>query len=771
MVAIQAINRGNRAWCACGASMVIIALALSAVPAAAQDAATTPRSETSSQPAPASDQKTGLEDIIVTAERRPNDAQKTAASITVQNGDDLLARGKFTLRNILETVPNVSGGESEGATNEPTGSDSPASGITIRGVASNGGPAGVTLSGIPATALYVDDVYSGIGGNFDIDRVEVLRGPQGTLYGRSATAGLVAIHTRNPDLTKFGGDATAEYGSYDLLHVSAALNVPIVSDKLALRISGNRYQRDGVDVETGFGRSRVTEGRAKLLFQPNDDVSLLIGGAFQDKRLYNGGIAGVLTQPDHIDYQPFAVGSADTKYRQVWGELNWDLGGVRLTYLPSYRTWDQDAKVVVVGPGGGALNSLVRTPHDIFITHELRLRSDSGARIQWQTGLFSYSNDIRNSNRNIWQESKGLLFEADTARRTRDIGVFAEVTIPLAKGLRLTGGLRYDKTIVRTQETYTSNLNVFCNTPLGFITGCTIAPPDSPSAGLPEALVSIAVSGDAGRRKFENVTYKARLEYDLSPTSLLYASVSTGFLPGDVQIGTGAGNQPVVYPYNSEQLTAFELGSKNRFFDRRLQINLGVFHYDYAGYQASILLDPANPGSAVLFNVPLRMTGVEAEALFQATPDDRLGLNFSYIGSRFHNLPAGFANAVAERKLWGFAPASATASYDHVFRFGGSTLDLRAEGIWRSAYDASSTSPALAAQGALPYIRQRAFFLGNLSLTWTAPDDRISVTGYVRNVTNERYKTYLNLQSMVPLQATGTQSDPRTLGGVMTVRF
>jgi len=765
------INRSNRARCAHGVSVVAIALALTVVPASAQNAANTPQSETASKPVPTSDDKTALEEIVVTAERRRNNAQKTAASITVQNGDDLLARGKFSLRNILETVPNVSGGESEGATNEPTGSDSPASGITIRGVASNGGLAGVTLSGIPATALYVDDVYSGIGGNFDIDRVEVLRGPQGTLYGRSATAGLVAIHTRNPDLTEFGGDVTAEYGSYDLLHASAALNVPIVSDKLALRISGNRYQRDGVDVETGFGRSRVTEGRAKLLLQPNDELSLLIGAAFQEKRLYNGGIDGVLTQPDRIDYRPFAVGSADTKYRQVWGELNWNLGGVWLTYLPSYRTWDQDAKVIVVGPGGGALNSLVRTPRDNFVTHELRLRSDSGAHVQWQTGLFYYFNDIRSSNRNIWQQSQGLLFEADITRRTRDLGVFAEATMPLAKGLRLTGGLRYDKTTVRTQETYTSNLNVFCNTPLGFITGCTIAPADSPSAGLPQALASIVINGDAGRREFENVTYKARLEYDLSPTNLLYASVSTGFLPGDVQIGTGAGNQPAVYPYNSEQLTAFELGSKNRFFNRRLQINLGVFHYSYAGYQASIQLDPANPGSAVLFNVPLRMTGVEAEALFRATPDDRLGLNFSYVGSRFHDLPAGFANAVAERKLWGFAPASATASYDHNFRFGGSTLNFRTEGIWRSAYDATWTSPTLAAQGGLPYVRQHSFFLGNLSLTWTAPNGRLSVTGYVRNVTDKRYKTYINLQSVVPLQATGTQSDPRTFGGVMTLRF
>lgn len=713
-----------------------------------------------------------LEEIVVTAERFERNVQKTAAAVTVQAGGDLLAQGKFTLTNILETVPGVSGGESEGVSNEPTGNDSPAAGITIRGVSSNGGLSGQTLSGVPATALYVDNVYNGIGGSYDVDRVEVLRGPQGTLYGRSATAGVVAIHTRNPNLTDYSVDGSVEAGSYDLRRASIAVNAPLVSDHLALRLAANHYERDGADVDKGFGASRGDDVKLKLLAQPHDGVSLLVGASMQDRTLYNGGAAGNLVGPNTVEYTPYSVGKAKLKSRQVWAELNLDLGAARLTYLPAYRSFDQDATVFVVGPGGNSIKQNVTTPEDDFVTHELRLASQPDSAIKWQTGLFYYSNGIRSSNRNVWESSDGLLFSADINRKTRDLGAFAEATVPLTQTLRLTGGVRWDKTTVNTSEVYASNLNVFCNTPLGFISGCTVAGPNSPLAGRPESLSTITISGETGRREFKNLTYKARVEYDLAPANLVYASVSSAFLPGDVQIGTGSGNRPAVYPYDSEQLTAYEIGSKNRFLDRRLQVNLAAFYYDYAGYQASVQLDLSNPATAVLFNVPLRMTGVELETLFQVTPADRIGLNFTHIDSKFHDLPAGFADAVAQRELWGFAPTSATLLYDHrIALSGGSSVNLHGDGVWRSAYDVRFTSPSLAAQGGLAYERQKSFFQGNLNITWTSPEDRFSVTGYVRNVTDKRYKTYVNLQSITPLQASATLSDPRTFGVVLTGKF
>lgn len=337
----------------------------------AAPAATTPATPPESQ------------EIVITAERRASDVQRTAAAVSVERGQDLLKLGKFTLRDVLETIPGVSGGQSEGVSNEPTGNDSPETGVTIRGISSNGGLSGQTISGVPATAVYVDDVYGGIGGSYDIDRVEILRGPQGTLYGRSATAGLIAIHTRNPDLAEFGGDASAEGGSYDLLHLSGAVNVPFIKDELGLRVAGNMYQRNGVDIDRGVGKSRVTDLRGKLLFRPSSDFSLLVGGALEDRHLYNGGVVGNFVSPYKIDYSPYSVGLAKLKSREIWAEANWDFHGAKLTYVPAYRTWTQNADVFVVGPGGGSLKQIVTTPHDTFLTQELRLASEDSSLIRW----------------------------------------------------------------------------------------------------------------------------------------------------------------------------------------------------------------------------------------------------------------------------------------------------------------------------------------------------------------------------------------------------
>lgn len=717
---------------------------------------------------PASTQ--GLEEIIVTAERRSADVQKTPAAVTVQSGDDLLQRGKFTLTNILETVPGVSGGESEGVSNNPTGNDSPAAGITIRGISSNGALVGQTVPGVTATAIYVDDVYGGVGGSYDIDRVEVLRGPQGTLYGRSATAGLIAIHTRAPNLEDRSMEVSLEGGNLDLFHVTGAVNLPIIEDKLALRVAGNHYERDGADVESGYGATNTDEAKAKLLFKPTDNFSLLIGGALQNRQYGNGGAVGNLVSPNKFSYTPSTAGEASTKFRQVWAQVNWDIGGVQLTYLPAYRTWKQNATVYAVGPGGAIIEQIVTTPKDEFITQEIRIASDNSSGVKWQTGLFYYQNSLVSDNLNQWQSSSVLMFDAYIHRKTYDIGVFAEGTVPVTDNLRVTGGLRYNKTTVKTEEDFASNTNTLCYTPAAF--NCPAAAAGSPLAGTPADIITASVGGAAGRRVFRKLSYKARIEYDLSPTNLLYASVSSASLPGDVQIGTGANSTPTVNIYQSEGLTSYEVGSKNRFFDRRLQINLGIFHYDYGGYQLSILQNPLDPSSGYLYNVPMRMTGAELELLLQATSADRVSFNFSHIDAPFHDRPAGFADYAVQKKLWGFSPTTATLSYDHDFALaGGSNITFRGEGIWRAGYYVQALSAPLAAQGGLPYNYQKAFIQGNVNLTWTSTDGRFSLTGYVRNVTNYRYKTYVNLQSLSPLQASGTQSDPRTAGAVLTARF
>ncbi len=134
---------------------------------------------------------------------------------------------------------------------------------------STGSGGGNITSTAAAAAIYVDDVYNGVGGGYDLDRVEVLRGPQGTLYGRSATSGVVAIYTGNPDASRFSASGASEFGNYDLRHYTAAVNIPLIEDTLALRLSGNLYNRDGYYSAEGEKRTwRLSSFRAKMLWTP-----------------------------------------------------------------------------------------------------------------------------------------------------------------------------------------------------------------------------------------------------------------------------------------------------------------------------------------------------------------------------------------------------------------------------------------------------------------------------------------------------------------------
>jgi outer membrane receptor protein involved in Fe transport len=148
-----------------------------------------------------------LEEVVVTAQRRVEDVQKVPASIVVLQGTDLQEQGRISTQQILEDVPNVTyAAPNQVLGGAVSGGDNPNGNITIRGVQSTQQTAGI--AGPSATATYVDDVYQGIGGDFDINRVEVLRGPQGTLYGRSATGGVVAFHTNDPQLGQAGRRAS-----------------------------------------------------------------------------------------------------------------------------------------------------------------------------------------------------------------------------------------------------------------------------------------------------------------------------------------------------------------------------------------------------------------------------------------------------------------------------------------------------------------------------------------------------------------------------------
>jgi iron complex outermembrane receptor protein len=698
----------------------------------------------------------GLQDVVVTAERRTSNVQKTAVSISVRKGDDLKKQGRYTLQDILQDVPGVVAGP----TTDTVGgqSDNQGSAITIRGLAANGLARGGIVATVPAVAVYADDVYEGLGSDYDISRVEVLRGPQGTLYGRSATAGVVAFHTNDPKLGQYGGDASIELGNYGLEHYTGAVNVPL-GDQLALRVSANRYSRQGYYSADGTANSD-TAARVKLLYKPSDELSVLLGAQLDNRSFHTGGVEDDLNSPNNYTAKPAFTGPGVTRQREVWAEVNWNAGPVVLTYVPAYRTFEEAATLISAGPLPGGLSQPDDTPSDHFLTQELRLSSAPGSKMTWQTGAFYYNNPLTASTSLVFNQSQALVYQYSNQRLTENAGVFGEATYPFADNWRFTGGLRYDYTHVRNDEIYSLNVNGF------------------PFPANPPILDTQVLNGTAAIRNFDNVTYKARIEHDLTPVNMMYGMVSSAFLPGDLQITTGAGNVPAFMDFKSETVTSFELGSKNRFLDRTLQVNADAFYYIYSGYQTDGIDVSSNPMAHAFetMSVPARMYGGELEITYRPTVTDQFELDYSYVNAHLVNEPAIFLKYSGQTNFNNVVPHTVNVAYTHNFELAdGSNLSFRGDARYLSGHTVSQEllTPGLISSGALPYATVGGEVIGDFNAVWTSSNQRYSITGYIRNVGDNRYKTNVLVQSITPSPAdvSETPYDPRTFGMILSMHI
>jgi iron complex outermembrane receptor protein len=710
-----------------------------------------------------------LQEIVVTVERTASDVQKTGASVAVVSGTQLVQESRVTTAQILEDIPNVAVLQGNASLNNTVGADNQGSTIVIRGIPPSGIPVG-PLQSVPTTAVYTDGVYEGIGNNYDVDHVEVLRGPQGTLYGRSATTGVVSTTTVDPVLGQFGGNAMAEVGDHSLVHYGAALNMPLGST-IAVRVSGNDYQHDGYVSSDGLDAINSSNGRVKVLFEPNSSLSLLLGAALQVNHQGGGGTQTMLVGPDTYQYQPAVAVSGLTQFQQYWANLNVDFGWSQLTYIPAYRTWYQDTHSYVPFLNDDPLLQRNVSPLDEFVTHELRLASKSGTALTWLIGSFFYDNHLHGSA--IYPYPNGTVVSVqDAHKQTKNLGFFGEATYAFVPSTRVTAGLRYDYTYVQTAETVTQNANLFCNTPTFFFSppspGCVAGPPASPLAGTPVLDATTVLTPQAGTNRYYNRNYKGRLEQDLTSSNMLYAMISTGFVPGDVQVSTGQGNVPHAAPFAEETLTSYEVGSKNRFLNNTLQINADAFYYHYGAYQINLVANVANPASAETFAVPARALGAELDVDYLITPADRLHVGYGYTDAYFVDVPANFSSIYIESHIVNVPPQTVTGAYDHEFGLpNGSKLTAHLDGRVIGSNDVSSLRTSDFGQGVADpeaWVRANTAFIGDVGLRWNASNDKLSISGYCRNFTDNRYKTNVLINSFQPVNVVATRYAPLTFG-------
>ncbi len=726
-----------------------------------------------------------LEDVVVTAERRSRDVQNVAASVSVRTGAESAALGRYSTRQILEDMAGLTAVDN--STLNVGSGDVQGLNITIRGVTppttTGGGTSPSGISPTPGVAVYVDGVYEGVGSGYDLDRVELLRGPQGTLYGRSATSGVLAFHTRDPSLDGLSGLASVEMGDYNLKHYTGAVNVP-VSSTLALRFSGDsRDQGEAYygDAKNGSLR-KSTNGRLKALWKPNEDFSLLLGYAYAKDDAYSGG--------NTTDYNPIAniyttttspLSPAQKVQRQVWAEANWNIGSVTVTYMPTFRSWHQD-DLLLVDPhffgGPVAQMQTFKSPKDDFVTHELRIASRDDSDVKWQAGAFYYDNKLQNANHNYLQNADGseqaVLSDTKDKRNTTSLGFFAETTIALTPTLRTTLGARYDDTqVVVSEDFFDLGVVATCGSPM-------VPPPIAPlCTGIATSVLPLnpVASISDYKVKFKNFNYKARLEYDLTPKNLVFGMISTGFRPGDAMITQNPGQPPSTTKVDAEKLTSFEIGSKNRFLNDSLQLNAGVYLYVYKGFGTSYRTDtpapndysPFSGSTAIPLTVPAKNMGTELELLYRVTPHDRLGFNYTYTQSKWFDEPAAFAAAQPETKR-AVIPYVLSANYEHVFNFSdGSTLSARIDARDEAAHLTANLHADWLRQGYGQYVSVGSRALGDLSAAWASNGGKYSVSAYVRNVTDRKLE--MHTVGINPMALPTYYTDPRTYGAVVTVRF
>lgn len=728
-----------------------------------------------------------LEEIMVTAEKREVNVQSIPASVHAVSGDDLVVQGKVTAAQILENIPNL-------VYSEPGRDGGPYNNITIRGVKKTQEPGGG--SPVPsATATYVDGVYDGIGGNFDINRVEVLRGPQGTLYGRSATGGVVSFHTNNPQLEQVSVNVMAEYGTASRINTQGAVNVP-VGEKVALRAAVHYLRRDeGYFLNDEGGKTETKEGRIKALYQPSENLSAVLSLSASRVQSNSGGWAHTLSGPNDIVYDGNYTEVSEgvpTKYSQGSLEVNYDFGDSTLTYIAAMHTMDNRGKG---GPGNnrGSIqqNETSGEPAETQ-THEVRWASDSEGPLTWLIGANYYGYDYDRKGNTIQVSQVGdddpntfnaFIFGQLNKGDIKDYGIFTEETFELRDDMRITGGLRYDKTKINNYSGFDFNKNLKPN-------GASLNPPDI--VHYPE------IGGYVlDNPEFDNVTYKLRFEYDLTPDNMLYALTSTGFLPGSSQISPAVqmgpdenGNFVVTgvefrtLPYEQEKLTAYEIGSKNRFLDNRLQLNGALFYFDYEGYQESVNIKPAGsppPPEFVVLRVPVEMYGLEVDMAWLLTSHDKVTFSGGWLDAQLTSYPdipgvePGTTQSAEEfmylKRVPGLPEVTATLSYDHTFLFAnGSALAPRVEANYTSGYYLAQATREEAEQGWLPYLHQGSTVLVNLGATWTSPQDRYSMTAYLRNAADEEYKTGVTLPTG-PNVTNVTVGDPRTFGVMLNAKF
>ncbi len=675
----------------------------------------------------------------MTAEKMPSTAQSTPAAIMVQSGDDLVRHNITSLSGLDEVVPGLS-----------VTAFGDANLTFLRGV----GQFSSAAFASPGVAFLYNGVYMPAQAAylpfFDVNRVEVLPGPQGTLYGHSAAGGIINVITNQPTQT-LEGSLLVEGGNYSAFHTTGVLNVPL-TDTFAIRgaVDFNRhtgYFSDGQD------DAHSIAGRLSALFKPNEDFSASVEATDFTITDVGEGAPVVVPTPLSIyppnpsdpyeDPYPTAGLHNDQRIQSVTGNPTYRFDGLVLTHLAGY---EHDSNQTLV-EDGSVPAAIATKEHDI--SNELRLSSDTHGRFTWLIGLYWYEASFSDSTTVLFSATPSPLVD----------GLVALGTFPASEGTLSTSNQNSYAAFVQGMYavTGTVRLTVGGRYSNDEISGGSTTIVDGAPFGAPANAIKDGRRGD----------WKVGIEGDVAPHSLLYANIQTGYLPGGFQ-GLPAGlHLPLTF--EPETLLAYTVGSKNRFLDNRLQANVEFFYYDYNDLQVSYV-NP-NPPEPVLGNAPKTtiygaqldidwLLATYTEVFLSAAPLHPYFTNFRNPGPN-PNLPIG-AN-LSGYQIQQAPFLSGFAGVQQKFPLGSvGTLTARVQTYYNSGYWSTYTHD--------PNTRQAAYTRTDVTLTYAPVDEKWSVAAYGRNLENSAVYSAFGSGVLDSVVGTGLQP-PRTYGVRATMNF
>jgi iron complex outermembrane receptor protein len=743
---------------------------------------------------------TGLEEIRVTAQRRSQDSQHVPIPIAVLPGILVRNAGVSKPQELTYLVPAL----------QVASTNAPYSAYYLRGV---GNFTGNSLQD-SAVAFNYDGVFIGRSSStqgffYDLERIEVLKGPQGTLYGRNATGGAINVLPRTPVL----GDTSAELfialGNEGTLQAEGAANLPL-GERQALRVAGNRVRHDGY-LDDGTDAQDDWAVRLSLLAVPNDRLSVRIGGDYFAQGGTGPGATPIALGVERRHGVSSAQGAEfyeaqrhalagrnfnpiprtqdlDSEYWGVNATIAWETDAGTLTVIPALRESNLD----VVGASTGVTLTIDEVDEQASL--EARFVSDAARRLRYVLGAYylDETSEVRpfvpNSQYNMSVQRQRTGVESAAGFASVSFGITDDVEVSI--GARRTRDRKF-------LEGSLESFNRLClPLPTASCPAAERFPVELTEAALtfpsPQSLIAIPYFNPADgtltvgfriladeQATFSRTTWRAGLGWDVGDRNLLYAGVETGYKSG----GFFFSNDDQTF--EPEEVTAFTLGSKNRFFSDRLQLNVEAFHWLYEDQQIStVTLDSRGVTNLRTRNIgEATIQGAEVEARWMFAEDALVDLDLQYLDARYDEFTF-VAPLAAGRPLTGCAVAGSAAGFavdcsgrqlpnaprwrlnlaaeKHIRLAGGDSLRIAAATRYQSETLTGLDFTALEYQS--------AFWSIDAELAYVAAGGKFEVQFYGRNLTDETVVAN-TLQPPFGSFVVGTLRPPRLYGVRLGVRL